>query len=220
MSESKVRRVAIACDASCDIRVAVGEAAALAQRWNAELHGVFLEDENLYRLAGLPFGRQMTWSSAVSESLSGADLEKISSALGAAMRRAISEAAAQHGLGWSFGILRDLPSAAALAEIEADILVIDVNPREFAALWRPPSSWDALTGEHARTTLIRRQKPMRPGTVLVLIGESTDRDKVLASGISMARPGDKIAALVAGGVPEQMISAQQSAERLSAPARR
>jgi hypothetical protein len=220
MSEPKVRRVAIACDASCDIRVAVAEAAALARRWNAALHGVFLEDENLFRLAGLPFGRQMTLSPEVTESFSGTDLETVSAALSAAMRRAVSEAAAQHGLEWSFGTLRDLPSAEALAEIEADIVVVDAAPREFAGSWRPPSAWDSLIGGHARTTLIKRQKPTRPGTVLVLIGKSADHEKTLSSGLLMAGPEDTIRVLIARGGPVDVISARQLVERLGPLARR
>jgi hypothetical protein len=212
--EPKFRRVALACDATCDIRVAVGEAAALAGRWNAELHGIFLEDENLYRLASLPFGRQMTLSSAVSETFGHAELETLSSAMSASMRRALSEAAARHGIAWSFGIIRDLPSAAALADVEADLLVVEAEPRAFAGSWHPRSSWDALQAEHARTTLIKRQKQTRPGNVVILMSETPDCEKMLASGLLMAGPEDKIAVLAAKG------SDRQLAERLGASARR
>lgn len=220
MNDPKVRRVAVACDAACDIRVAVGAAAVLAERWNAALHGVFLENENLYRLAGLPFGRQLTLSPAVSETFSGADLEKVSSALSAAMRRAVSEAAAQHGLEWSFGVVRDLPSAAALTEIEADILVVESAPRPFSGSWRPRSPWDALAEECARTTLIRRQKPTRPGAVLILLGEQANRERTLASGLLMAGPEDEITVLVRDGSPDDLDTVKQTAERLTPPQRR
>jgi len=217
MNESKVRRIAIACDAACDIRVAVGEAAALAERWKASLHGVFFEDENLYRLAALPFGRQMTLSSAVSESFSGAELEKLSSALGASMRRELSEAAAQHGLKWSFAVVRDLPSAAALAEIEADVLVVDAAPRPFSGSWRPHSSLGALSEGHGRTTLIRRQKPTRPGTVLILLGEQADRENALAAGVLMVGSEDEILVLVRGGSPEDIAALKELAAPLGFP---
>ncbi|HXP77141.1 MAG TPA: hypothetical protein VN823_23595 [Stellaceae bacterium] len=217
MNDPKVRRIAIACDAACDIRVAVGEAAALAERWKASLHGVFFEDENLHRLAALPFGRQMTLSSAVSESFSSAELEKLSSALSASMRRELSEVAAQRGLEWSFGVVRDLPSATALAEIEADILVVDAAPRPFSGSWRPHSSLGALSEGHARTTLIRRQKPTKPGTVLILLGEQADRENALASGLLMAGSEDEILVLVRGGSPEDISSLKELAARLGFP---
>ncbi len=220
MNEPKVRRVVIACDAACDIRVAVGEAAELAERWNAALHGIFLEDENLFRLAALPFGRQMTLSPAVSESLTGADLEQLWSALSASMRRAISEAAAQHGLQWSFDVVRDIASVAALAEVEADILVVEAAPRPFSGSWRPRSSWEPLNEDYARTTLIRRQKSTRPGTIVVLLGAGADLEKALASGLLMAGPEDEIVALVRNGSADEMGSARQMAERLTARGQR
>lgn len=220
MNELKVRRIVIACDAACDIRVAVGEAAALAGRWNAALHGIFLEDENLYRLAALPFGRQATLSPAVSESFSGPDLEKLSSALGAAMRQALAEAAALRGLEWSFGVIRDLPSVAALAGIEADILVVDAATRPFSGSWRPRSSWDALTEEYAGTILIRRETRTRRGTVLVLLDERAGHERALAAGLVMADPEDKIAVLVRDGSQSDIDSVKQIAERLAAPLRR
>jgi hypothetical protein len=219
-NEPKVRRVAIACDAACDIRVAVDEAAALAERWNAALHGVFLEDENLFRLAGLPFGRQLTLSPAVSESLTGADLEQLSSALSAAMRRAVSEAATEHGLEWSFDVVRDIASLSALAEVEADLLVVEAAPRPFSGSWRPRSSWEPLAEDHQRTTLIRRQKATRPGTVVILLGEGTDRDKAVASGLLVAGPEDEIAILAPKTSAAEMASVREMAERLAAPHQR
>jgi hypothetical protein len=195
----------------------VGEAAALAERLRAALHGVFVEDENLYRLAGLPFGRQMMLSPAISESFSGEDLEKVSSALGAFMRRAISEAAAQHGLEWSFDVVHDLPSAAALSGIEADILVVQAAPRPFSGSWRPRSSWEALGLEFSRTTLIRRQKSGRPGAILVLMGERADREKALASSLLMAGPENEITVLISDGSPDDFDSVKQLAKQRASP---
>ncbi len=220
MSEPKVRRIVIACDATADIGVAVAEAAVLAERWNAALHGVFLEDENLFRLAGLPFGRQMTLSPIVSETLSGADLQKLSSALGAAMRRAISEAAARHGLQWSFNVVRDIASLSALAPIEADLLVVEAAPRPFSGTWSPRSAWEPLGEDHQRTTLIRRQKSMRPGTVLIFLSELADKEKAVASGVLMAASEDDIVILVSPGAPDEVASVRQLAERLAPPPRR
>jgi nucleotide-binding universal stress UspA family protein len=219
MNEPKVRRIAVACDAACDISMAVEEAAALAGRLNATLHGVFFEDENLYRLAALPFGRQMTLSPAVSESFSGADLEKLSSALGAGMRRALAEAAAQRGLEWSFGVVRDLPTVAAFAGIEADILVVEASTRPFSGSWRPRSALNVLAEAYERTILIRRETRTKPGTVVILLSERPDDQKILASGIVMANPEDDIAVLVRDGSQGDVDSVRRIAERLATPRR-
>lgn len=201
MADLTVRRIVIACDATCDIRVAVEEAAVLAKRWNAALHGIFLQDENLYRLAGLPFGRQVTLSSAVVETLSAADLDEVSSAQGAAMRRALAEAAARRGLQWSFGVVRDLPTGAALAGVEGDILVVQGAARPFSGSWRPRSSWDSLPEDYARPILIRRESHAGPGIVLMLPGKDDDCHTVLLSGLAMAGPQDEIVILLHEGPP-------------------
>ncbi len=196
MAEFALRRIIIACDAASDIRLAVEEGAVLAERWNAALHGVFLEDENLFRLAGLPFGRQVTLSSSVSESLSATDLAALSSALGAGMRRTLAEAAAERGLEWSFGVVRDLPTVAALVGIEGDLLVVQGATRPFSGAWRPRSPWDSLPEDHARTTLIRRKPRTGPGTFLVLPGRREDGDRLLQAGLAIAGPADEVVVLL------------------------
>src|SRR4029077_3506266 len=52
---SAVERVVVALDAASENRAAIGAAARLAARWKARLHGVFVEDDDLIRLAHLPF---------------------------------------------------------------------------------------------------------------------------------------------------------------------
>jgi len=136
------------------------------------------------------------------------------------MRRELSEVAAQRGLEWSFGVVRDLPSSAALAEIEADILVLEATPRPFSGSWRPRSSWDPAAKEYTRTTLIRRQKATGPGTILVLLSGPADREKTLASSLLMAGPGDEIMVLVSGGSLDDIASVKEVAERLAPPHQR
>ena len=211
MNKSAIRRIVFACDAACDIGVAVEEAVALAERWNAALHGVFMEDENLQRLAGLPFGRQVTLSSAVSETLSAIDLEKASSAMGAAMRRTLAGAAAQRGLEWSFGIVRNLSAAAALAELEGDILIVQGATRPFSGSWRPRSSLSSLPRPQARTMLICRQRQGEPGTIVVLPGDPGDERRTLLAGLAMAGPRDELTVLVRGGKPSRVEAAERIA---------
>ena len=55
-----IRRVVVALDAVSENRAAIDAAARLAARWKCRLHGVFVEDDELLRLAVLPFARQVT----------------------------------------------------------------------------------------------------------------------------------------------------------------
>jgi hypothetical protein len=158
----------------------------------------------------------MTLSPDVSESLSVDDLERVSSALSAAMRRALEEAATQHGLEWSFAVLRDLPTVTALAQIEADVLVIEATTRPFSGSWRPPSAWSSLAENVPRTTLIRRRMEPRGRReiVMILLGRSTDCERVLASGFSMVRPEDAVTVLVRSESQDDVGAVREVARRL------
>ena len=55
-----IERVVVTLDAASENRPAIDTAARLAARTRTPLHGVFVEDEDLLHLAGLPFARQVT----------------------------------------------------------------------------------------------------------------------------------------------------------------
>lgn len=60
-----IRRILVAVDAAPSSTGVLETAAQLARAFDAELNGIFVEDINLLRLAGLPFARELTWSTAV-----------------------------------------------------------------------------------------------------------------------------------------------------------
>jgi len=215
MSELIIRRVLIACDAACDIQEAVEGAAALADRSNAALHGVFLEDENLYRLAGLPFGRQVKLPFVAAQALDHDEIEKLSSAMGAAMRRSLAEAARQRGLGWSFDVVRGFPGAAALAEFEADILIIQEATRLFSGSWRPRSSWSELSEGYSRTMLIRRTMRSPARTAVILLDKQENRERILLAGHAVANPQHEVVVLLRDGTDSAIAAVSQAFEPLA-----
>ncbi|RMF77434.1 MAG: universal stress protein, partial [Nitrospirae bacterium] len=86
------RRIVVAVDASADSLAAVRAAARLAEALSAELHGLFVEDANLVRLARLPFAREVRLSAAPRR-LEAAALERELRALAAQARQAFEEEA-------------------------------------------------------------------------------------------------------------------------------
>ncbi len=72
-------------DAASENRTAIDTAVRLAARTGAPLHGIFVEDEDLLSLAGLPFARQVTI---------GGGAEKLSSETVALQLRAAAERSA------------------------------------------------------------------------------------------------------------------------------
>ena len=49
-----IKRVVVSLDAASETGTAIDTAARLAGRWRVPLHGVFIEDQELIGLAGLP----------------------------------------------------------------------------------------------------------------------------------------------------------------------
>lgn len=194
MSEERpFRRVVILCDATCDIRLAVTEATALAARFGVGVHGIFLDDENLRRLADLPFGQPVSLSSAsFTEEFSAETAATLSAALGAAMRRTLAETAAAAGLPWTFGSMRDLPAAAALVAETGDILLVEGEMRPFLGTWRPRSMWEASAGAFPGTTLIRGRRHGGKGIAIVLPEDAEARDKLLEVSAALAPEGEDI----------------------------
>ncbi len=205
MSESAIRRVVVACDAQGNIDVAVREAAELAARWRVPLRGVFLKDENLLRLAELPFSRLVSLCTPeLSKALSTDELDSLLSALAASMRRTIETVAKQEGVDWSFAEVRDLPSVASIAVAEGDLLVIEIGARPSSGSWQPPSAWESVVTEAARTVLLRRNSGVEhPRVALILDAKSVDYARVLAAVRPFTKERDLIHVVVVNGVADE-----------------
>lgn len=75
-SEFVVRRILVALDVSQHSLAALEAAVKLAARMQAELLGLFVEDLNLLRVAGLRSARQIRYPSATAEPLDLAAMER------------------------------------------------------------------------------------------------------------------------------------------------
>jgi len=196
MTDGPFERVVLVCDAACDITVAVTEAAALAARWGVALHGVYVDDENLHRYAALPFGQHVSLSAnAVAETVTPGAMARLSSALGAQMRRAIAEVAKARGLDWTYGAIRDLPSAISISSRQRDLLVIE-TARAFSGAWRPRAAWEKTPAAFTGTVLFRGQRNARHSILVLLPERQAAREKVLAATAALALAGEAV--LIAG----------------------
>ena len=200
MSESEVRRIVIACDVQDEIDTAVRKAAELAARWRVPVHGVFLQNENLRRLAELPFGRPVSLTRpGVPQSFDAGDLDRLFSALAAAMRRALAAAAAEAGLDWSFAELRDVPSGAGALLGEGDMLVVEAGVGGLPGAWRPRSFWESVACGFGGMVLLRRGEAAgRRRVVLVIGAASADHDRAFDAARSLALPRDETVMLSVG----------------------
>lgn len=140
----RVRRVAVALDASPqgsgDLALATGIAVAL----NAELEVVFVEDTELLRLAGLPFLREVRTFTQGECRLDAERLQRELRAVARRIRSHLERSAQELGVSWSFRVWRGDPQVDLLgAAIDAELLALGRLAR-MAPPWRRPRSTHPL----------------------------------------------------------------------------
>jgi nucleotide-binding universal stress UspA family protein len=103
--------------------LALETAVRLAAILGAELEGVFIEDINLMRLAGLPFLREVRPWSLAEETINTQRMQRELRTLARHAERMLEQAAGKMRIPWSFQIWRGHAEAASLAQtFAADII--------------------------------------------------------------------------------------------------
>lgn len=132
----KIRRVMIALDPTLQHQ-ALLEAAAEAAGWmEAELVGLFIENQDLLHFAALPFAREVGVASATRRPRDVESMERLLRALAKEAQEMLANIAGRAPVRWSFRVARGSPLAELLAAAEDADLVI-ANVEEPAEL--PPS---------------------------------------------------------------------------------
>ena len=130
-------RVLVAMDGSAYGLAAVEAAVHLAAELGAEVLGLFVEDANLLRLAGLPVAREVPLSCAAPRSLDPLAMERLLRAQADQVRQALAEAAARVGVAWSFRVARGHVVRASL-ETAADLDLVVLGKENSAPQAPPP----------------------------------------------------------------------------------
>jgi nucleotide-binding universal stress UspA family protein len=181
----RIERVVLPLDAAADCATAIDTAARLASRWRVPLHAVFVEDEELLHLAGLPFARQVSLL-AGGEALTRQHVEDHLRAAAERARGELAAAAARHRIEFSFEIVRGPPAGADLGDGEHDFVVAGAATRPIGQHFRVPSRgwyWRGLV--HA--LLLSRRDWHRGGSVLTVLrrrGPEAERMLDLAAQIA------------------------------------
>lgn len=101
-----IRRILLALGEENDMASAFEFTASLAQVLDAELRGLYVEDADLLRLAGLPFARETGTTTAVVRRLQGPDIERGWQRQAVRLQKNLAEVAARRQLRWSFQVVR------------------------------------------------------------------------------------------------------------------
>lgn len=120
-------RVVVGLDTHSVAREALSLAARLAASVNARLKGIFIEDENLLSLCGLPFAREISLSGEVRE-IDHARMLRDMRAQAETARRVLQRAAAEAHVDWSFDVARGHPLASLAASATSEDTIVIRSP--------------------------------------------------------------------------------------------
>ncbi len=213
-----LKRILVALDASRASLDALSAAAALAGQLGAELGGLFVEDENLLRLEGHPFARQMRLPSGDWGPLEREAIEADLRALAARAREALEEAAAPRRLSWSFRVARGRVSLEVIAAAgDADLLVLGASGYR---LTRGPGDTARAAAARAPVSVLLLTRGAKVGAPLLAAYDGSpagDRALELAASLADAGAGDLEVLVAAPDQVEFEALAEQARHRLDRP---
>jgi len=166
----KIRRVIVGLDPALQSRAMLQAAVELAERMEAELIGLFVENQDLLHFAGLPFAREVGFASATRRTLDVESMERSLRALAKEAQQTLASVAGRTPVQWSFRVVRGSPAAELLAVAEEFDLVI-ANLDEPTEL---PPSVSVRVVRAGDVETLRRALEEAEGGVLVLTGTDDD----------------------------------------------
>ena len=151
-------RILLALDACGISAELMGHVVSMAARLEAELHGLFVEDEALLRAASLPFAREVA-STGRERMLDVSSVEAANREACAAAARLLEELAERSRVRWSFATRAGLRLRAALeAAADADVLLpprLGRAPAAGASFGRVAFLYDASAEAERALTVVR-----------------------------------------------------------------
>ncbi len=118
------RRIVITLDSGRTDAADIGRLARLAQRLDAELEGVFVEDTDLLRIASLSFTREFHPTTQHVERVQPARMHRELRVLARHAERDLARCAEQQGVRWSFRVWRGSIGRELLSSVEADVVAL------------------------------------------------------------------------------------------------
>lgn len=168
-------------------RALLEAAAGLADRMEAELVGLFVENVDLLHLAGLPFTREVGFPSATSREL---DVERMERALRAVARdahRMLASVAERAPRRWSFRVTRGVLVTELLSAVaEGDLVLVNAAPAR-----RPGGAPEIRVISARDPGELRAALQNETGGILLLTGDGDDAvDAALRELVSLV-PGSR-----------------------------
>ena len=198
-----VRRILVAVDAAPTSEAVLETAAQLASVFNAELIGVFVEDINLLRLAGLPFAREVSWSTAMELHLDYQRMERTLRGHAAHAQQAVVNVTTQLKLRSSLQVVRGQIAQELLRAAENVDLVILGKGREAGGA-RIGTIARQVLQQARRSVLLVAQDPRPHKSVMTVCSADEGRERIVSAAARLALATDKaLLVLIPASSPEE-----------------
>jgi len=219
MKTGVIRTIAVALDCSPHSRASLDAAAEMAARLRADLIGIFVEDINLLRMAGLPFAEEIRLYSSSTGKLDEGQLERLLRLQAREARELLQRTAEALTLRHTFRVLRGMvPEQLMSAAPEADILVLGRSGRSPSCRKGLGSTARIALNEGKRTVLLMRPGfTAAEGPLLVLYDGSEGSKTALGTAMAIAGPESTLHLIVVDHHPDEEAKYRQEAETLIGP---
>ena len=199
-SQSRYRRVVLTVREGGAPAPAFRLAAELAHALDLDLEGVFLEDEALLALAGLPFARELSLPGHTWQALDPARMLEDFRATAERTRILLAEAAAALGLESAFSVLRGDPAALGEKFLATDILVL------VQAAAAAPGPAPVVPRSAGAMMLVPPRPRTAPGPIAVVPGAAVPDGASLATAAALARRAGEDLLLILPGDAEAVVA--------------
>lgn len=187
MEEFRIRRILFALDAATDAPDSLEAAAEIAEKLNAELIGLFVEDVNLLRSAALPFVREINLGTGGWREFSAENVEREIKGRAARAQQRLEESARRRRLAFSFRVARgDVSREVAAAAEDADLVILEGMTRPMGGSIRISSSARTAARQSVRTVLVLRKGQLSARQFMVVYEGTEQSDKALAIAARLA----------------------------------
>lgn len=202
--ERTIRHILVALDASHHSLAALEAAAELAASLEAELQGLFVEDANLLRLAGLPVAREVRFPSGRPAQLDQARMERALRAQAAQARQALATVSERRHIKWSFRVVRgEVVSEVLAAALEADLLTLGKASRPLIRRVHLGSTAQAAAAEAPCCVLmLQRGEGIGPPVMVTYDGTPAARQALRLAARLAQKEASRLTVLVLATAPE------------------
>ena len=191
-----IERVVVPLDAASENRTVIDTAARLAASARATLLGVFVEDEDLLHLAGLPFARQIILG-AGAEPFTTEQIELDLQIAAERARRELVAAAKRHAVTASFEIVRGAPESVFAGVTERDLVVAGALTRPIAGDFRVECRWWSSIAMAPGPFLLVRDTRGSAGTVVTLLRDrGPAAARLIEAAAQVAKAGEGILTVI------------------------